>query len=301
MRVSLPAPHRLPMLLPGLASLAGFVAWCALSGTEPESWHLTLLLAWFALLGWMHAYRRYRVYADTPLARVRSAPQGYVALDGIGRALAGVPLHAPLSGLPCLWYRLKTESRTRDGKWEVEEDFCSEDSFLLEDDDGARCAVCPIDAQIEVFHQDVSVDGDTRRTQWVLIPGTQLHVIGDFRSRRPIEDRDSAHAEVRERLAEWKRSGEAQRRFDRDASGALDMAEWEDARRAAQAEVHVEREAAKDHPAYHLLQAPADGRPFVISDKPPAQVRRRYQAQAWVTLGLFFLALLATAWMRTHP
>lgn len=287
----------LPALVPGLI----FVLWLATHDQDPEPWQITLLLAWFALLGWMHNYRRYRHYADTPQAPISSAPQGYIALEGIGRALPGEPLRSPFNYLPCLWYRMRVESKDSDGDWRTEIDETSDASFILEDASGARCHVDPVGASVETLHKDEIKEGDRRTTQWLLIPGTRIHAIGHFESRRPIEDRDSIKAELREKLADWKDSGHARRNFDQDGNGELDLAEWDQVRTAALNEVQQEREAAADFPAYHCLRAPQDGRPFVISDHPPEQVRRRYQLQAWATLGLFFLALIVTAWMATHP
>ena len=289
------------LLLPALAPLLGFTLWLGLRGADPEPWQLSLILAWIALLGWIYSYRRYRHYADTPCAAVGSAPQGYIALEGIGRPLPGEPLRSPFNYLPCLWYRVRIEVRDSDDKWQEESDDSSESSFILEDEDGARCYIDPVGARIEVLHKDEIRQGDRRITQWLLIPGTRLHAIGHFESRRPIEDRDSIRAELRDKLADWKASGQALRQFDQDGSGELDLDEWEKVRQAAHQEVLQEREAAADFPAYHVLGAPGDGRPFVISNHPPEQVRRRFQRQAWIVLALFFLALGVTAWMATHP
>jgi len=300
--VTLPDLRRLmPTLVPALGTFLLFVLWFGLSQEEPEPWHIGLLLAWFALLAWITAYRRYRFYADTPACvAIGTAPQGYVALEGIGRALPGEPLRSPLNYLPCLWYRIRIENRNSQDKWSVETDECSDDSFILEDDDGTRCTVDPVGARVETSHKDVVREHDRRTTQWLLIPGTRVNVLGNFNSRRPIEDRAAVNIEVRERLAEWKASGRALQDFDADGNGELDFQEWDTVRQAAQQEVHIEREAATDYPAYHLLTDTADSRPFVISDQPPEQIRKRYQRQAWLCLACFFVALALSGWLSTH-
>lgn len=294
-------PRLLPGLLPGLASGLLFVLWIGLRGEPPANWQFGLLLAWFSLLAWIAAYRRYRFYADTPrAASIQTAPQGYVALEGIGRPLPGDPLRSPLNYLPCLWYRIRVERRSSNDKWVVETDECSDDSFVLEDRRGERCTIDPAGARVETSLRDQVREGDTRTTQWLLIPGTRINALGHFHSRRPIEDRAALKVEVRDRLADWKASGHAMRNFDADGNGQLDMQEWNSVREAAEQEIRNEREAAADFPAYHLLSLPEDGRPFVISDQPHEQVRRRYQQQAWLCLACFFLALSASAWLRTH-
>ncbi len=55
--------------------------------------------------------------ADTPIARIRPAPQGYVELYGRARLLPGPPILAPLSSLPCAWYRYQIEERSSGGRW----------------------------------------------------------------------------------------------------------------------------------------------------------------------------------------
>lgn len=288
-------------LTPGLLGIApalAAAAWSSLHGASELNWEICLILACAALLGWLYSYRRYRQYADTPICtQIESAPQGYVALEGIGRALPGDVLRSPLNYLPCLWFRIRIEVLDGRKRWRVESDERSDDAFILEDRNGTRCTVDPTDAQIETRNCDRVLESDRRVTQWLLLPGTRIHVLGDFRSRRPIEDRASANAEVREKLADWKRSGEALARFDADRNGALDLDEWDKVRSAAHDEVLRERDTAADLPAYHLLGAPADGRPFVISDQPPAQLRRQYQRHAHAFLGAFFMLLTLSAWL----
>jgi hypothetical protein len=64
-------------------------------------------------------FRRARALADTDTARIRSAPQGYVELKGRAGLMDGDPIIAPLSGLPCCWYRYRIERKTSDGKWKI--------------------------------------------------------------------------------------------------------------------------------------------------------------------------------------
>lgn len=299
MEVSLPDLRRLlPALLPTLGSAAIIVLWVGIRGTPPAPWQLSLFAAWFALLAWISAYRRYRFFADTPqCSAVRSAPQGYVSLQGIGRALPGDPLRSPLNYLPCLWYRIRIEERDSRDKWRVVTDESSDDSFVLEDASGARCTVDPVGARLEVHQRDHVREHDRRTTQWLLVPGTKIHVLGDFRSLRAIEQRASASAETRDLLAEWKRSGHALSKFDADGNGELDMEEWQAARDAAKQEIRRERLAATDFPPQHQITAPQDNRPFVISDHPADQVRQRYQRQAWGCLAGFFFFLILAGWL----
>ncbi|PLK49608.1 hypothetical protein [Uliginosibacterium sp. TH139] len=287
-------------LLPALAAALGYILWLGLQAQRPQPWQLALLLAASLLCLWMGAYRRYRHYADTPSAPIASAPQGYIAIEGIGRALPGEPLRSPLNYLPCLWYRIVQRRKDGQGHWHVERDETSDASFFLEDEDGNLCSLDPRDARIEAVHKDEIRLDDCRSTQWLLIPGTRLFAIGHFESRRPIEDRASAEAELRDKLSDWKRDRSSLMQFDTDRNGELDQAEWERARAAARTEVLAEREAAADFPPYHCLREPADGRPFVISDHPREQVIAHLQRRHQMMLAAFFLALLITAWLASH-
>lgn len=297
---SLPVLRRiLPNFSSALIPIVMLLFWFSRTTHSIAPWHISLVLAVAALLAWVFLYRRYRQYADTPSAPISSAPQGYVAIRGIGRALAGEPLRSPFNYLPCLWYRVHVEVRDSDGEWRTELDDTSIHSFILEDTDGTRCTIDPDGAHIETLNKDHFKESDRRTTQWLLIPGTRLYATGNFITRRPIDDRDSLNAELREKLAEWKDTGRA-KRFDLDGNG-LDMHEWEQAREAARQEVEQEREAAADFPAYHTLSAPPDNRPFVVADHDPRQVIRRYHLQAWACLLLFFALLLGSVWLAAQP
>src|SRR5690606_18613706 len=120
-----------------------------------------------------------RLIADTPTARIASAPQGYGELRGRGRPLDGTPLLSPVNGLPVLWYRLVTECRGADGKWRRERSHESDASFLLEDGSGV-CAVDPDGAEMLVRRRDVFRRGELRQTQWSLIRGDAIYVLGEF-------------------------------------------------------------------------------------------------------------------------
>src|SRR5579871_4099491 len=77
------------------------------------------ILSLFALYFFYQWYKNLkfgRVIADTPTAKIRSAAQGYVELLGQGHRLNGEPSFAPLSKLPCIWYRYAIERRSKN-RW----------------------------------------------------------------------------------------------------------------------------------------------------------------------------------------
>jgi len=92
----------------------GYLA-LALTGAHAARLHVWQpvvgLVAALALFAWLVTRQRLRAMGDTPTSRIASAAQGYVELRGLGKAMGGTPLLSPLTHLPCLWYRYKTERR----------------------------------------------------------------------------------------------------------------------------------------------------------------------------------------------
>ncbi len=72
---------------------------------------IALLVCAAAFASWRswHNLHNARTIQDIPTAKARSAHQGYVELEGVGRLMDGAPIIAPLSGLPCVWYRYRIE------------------------------------------------------------------------------------------------------------------------------------------------------------------------------------------------
>jgi hypothetical protein len=287
-------------ILLGLALLAFFGGLIVrFAGDSVPPWVVAACASAGVLILWIRAYRSYRLIADTPSAPIASAAQGFASISGIGRLPPGdAPLRSPLNYLPCLWYRVLREER--DGQdWRTEEDQSSSEPFYLEDENGQRCRIEPAGARVETVLKDQLTQGDSRTTQWLLVPGTHLHAIGHFSSRNPGVDRPALREEVRDKLIAWKRSGDT-RRFDLDGNGELDMQEWELARAAAQRETQRERVAASAMPDEHCLCKPDDGRPFLLADHPPEQFVRRLRWEAFGWLALFFGLVVLTAWLQTR-
>src|SRR3989339_2167995 len=147
-----------------LQSLAGWQISFALVG-------LTSLWAWHANL------KRYRTVADTPTSRIASAPQGYIEIVGRGQQPPGASLVSPITGLPCLWYRYLIEQKN-DNRWEHVQSEVSHDTFGVNDGSG-QLLVDPDGAQIITSRKQVSILGNIRKTEWTLIEGETIYVIGE--------------------------------------------------------------------------------------------------------------------------
>lgn len=285
-----------------------------------EFWIFTgiLALASLACLGFsFHFLRKARLLEDTPTSRIRSAAQGYVELDGIGRLMDGPEITGALTGLPCLWweYTIERKVTTGHGKhrtthWQTIAGECSECLFLLADDTGT-CVVDPDGATVIAGERDRWYGGSPRwsgpppepgwrrwfssrryrYTERRLVRTRPLYAIGWFRTEGGAGSDFNTADEVRETLAGWKRDPQAMARFDMDGDGEVDLVEWEDARRAAEDEVREAQLARALQPGVHVLGRPPPhvDRPFLLSALPQATLTRRFRWAAFALLVGFFL------------
>jgi hypothetical protein len=274
--------------------------------------------AWSFLRGFRW-WRWARLIEDTPTSRVRSAAQGYVELVGTGRRMAGTPLVAPLSNLPCTWWSYTVERRSRDednrSRWTVVSRRVSDGLFYLEDETG-RCIVDPDGAEVlpsatDTWHGDTplpvaspamqrglrSLGGDYRYRESRMHDGDPLYAIGWFRTESNLQP-GAVDAEVAALLRQWKRDpATLMQRFDTDGDGTLTLPEWERAREAARAQVLDERRRHDAEPGVHVLERPVDERPLLLAAVDADRLTRRYRYYAVAGLVAFVLAFTALGWL----
>lgn len=218
--------------------------------------------------------RRARLIEDTPTARIRSAAQGYVELNGTVHPDPKNPLIAPLTDTKCCWYRYEIE-RKSDKNWRTVEQGTSEYPFLIEDDTG-RCIILPKGAEVTPSDQSVwygssrqpddrnpprkrirasvggmrvKVDGggfnrkitfgslftSYRYTEERIYAGDMLYALGHFRTLDDHDHQQSRSQLTSEILRMWKQDQSRMvDRFDVDGDGKIDPDEWDNARRSAQ-------------------------------------------------------------------
>lgn len=260
--------------------------------------------------------RHARLIGDTPTARVRSAPQGYVELKGTAQAMDGPPIVSPLTARRCVYWFYKIERRVQSGRsshWRTVEKGRSEDLFHLVDDTGA-CVVDPVGAKV-IAAETHTWHGRTRRPDrgpkaggFVLAFGRQyryhealirigdpLYGLGEFSTRRG--GRGDEAEEVKVLLAEWKRDPERMALFDVDDDGEVSPKEWRAARKAAMAQVRRERDTAETAPAVHVLHKDASGRPYLLAALSEKQLRRRKLRKGVGGFALFVFCGAALLWV----
>jgi E3 Ubiquitin ligase len=289
----------------------------SLQGIIPGFLALAALLAAataYAVSRFFVSLRRDRFTADTPLARIRSAAQGYVRLEGTAGPPPEGSMTAPLSGAPCVWWDYKVEYHTpvaNDRKeWRVVDRAASVAPFSLHDGDG-ECLVGPVGADVtptshETWYGDLprpgflpdrqargwSSDRDYRYTERLIGPGARLTVLGELRSRSVVE---SIELEVGKRVVEWKHDQPALlAKFDRNHDGQLDAEEWEAVRAAARQQVEASLGSAEQRMS--VVGQTRHGEPFLIAPLDGERLVRREKQRAVLALAASVLLALLTAW-----
>lgn len=257
-----------------------------------SGWQITfVLIGLTSFWAWYANLKRHRTVADTPTSRIASAPQGYIELVGRGRQPPGEGLISPISGLPCLWYRYRVERRNGD-RWEHVESGVSHDTFGVDDGSG-QLLVDPEGAEILTSRKQVTTAGGYRKTEWTLIEGETIYVIGEHVTLGGPNAVLDKKADLSTLLAEWKRDKTALlARFDANRDGEISLDEWEGARQAASEEVDRAHLEIRLKDGIHLMRKPALGRPYLIANREVADLARHFRLWSWAHLALMMAALL---------
>jgi hypothetical protein len=294
-------------------------------------WILVACLAGAAVYSFYYCFvswRRNRVVGDTPTSRVRSAAQGYVEFTGRGAMPPNTENKAPLTGIPCTWWRYKIEQRSdnaRSRSWSTVQSGTSETPFILDDGTG-QCLIDPRGAEVFPSANDVwygssdwpdgvRIPGGGGALGWImdavstrqyrytehrLEPHERLYAIGSFRSLGGVSV-DTPDRAVAELLRDWKQDqASLLARFDADHDGVISAAEWDRARAAARERVVAAAGVRSEAPGINVLSKPADGRAFLLaaSDEQTLALRLRRRAAAGVFA--FVASSSALTWMLTR-
>jgi len=272
-----------------------------------------------------------RTIEDIPTSKIRSAPMGYIELEGAGKLMDGPPIVAPLSGLPCVWYRYRVEEQVTtynrgraQRRWQVVDKGESTETFWLEDDTG-RVVIDPEGAEVTPKHKDVwhsssgmsraplrtnfitaflaaHTSGNPHRfTEWRINPGEELYALGLLKNLGSLMGHTTVDEDVRGLLQEWKRDQAAlKERFDLNQDGRIDEKEWMLARAQARREVlRARTEQQQTFSEGINLVGPTNdsSRPYILSAYPQADIVKRYQLWAGLYGAGFFLLGSAGGWL----
>ncbi len=278
-----------------------------------------------SLAGFFFAFRnlnRARTIEDIPTAKIRSAQQGYVELNGQALDLPDNPVIAPLSGKPCCWFRYKIERRN-DKSWRSLESKTSAAAFLIADETG-QCIINPEGAEItpsdkrvwhgssrypegwlapqdhktpstlqrvgDLLNSELGVGSRYRYTEEYIYPGDMIYSIGLFKSLDDMDHQQSRSAIATRILRDWKADQAGLlRRFDTNRSGSIEMDEWEQARESARQLAEMEHRQQLHGQSLHSLGATGSHKqPFLISTLPEFDLVKHYRHWAGFSMALFF-------------
>jgi hypothetical protein len=284
---------------------------------------LTLAALAAAAAAGLHGFLRFgrllRLIADTPTARIRSAPQGFVELEGMTGWLPGPEIHARLTGYPCVWYRYRIEEHRGSGRNRrrtVIERGQSGDLFELRDDTG-RCVIDPEGAVVIRPDRDTWTGsnlgsdfgpkvnrawfsgGRYRYTEERVHAHQPLLVVGEFRTLH--HEGQTRDERMKDLLRRWKNDPEIIRRFDSSGDGRLSLDDWERVRAAARVEVERRMAAEETPDAFHLVQRGDHGtqRILLLSTLSEAKLLLRQRLRAYGSGLVFIVAASLALWALT--
>lgn len=282
--------------------LGGVVTFGLRTGLLPASLAVGCLWSGFYFL------RLKRRIENTPTSKTRSLAMGLVEVQG--RAVRKYALVAPMTQMPCVYYRLRKYRRDRNNRWVLSS---ASDSghvpFYVEDETG-RVKVDPRRATVNTrtrqeghggqFNMLFGRSGGGGDEKWIedLIPeGTSLYVLGEataYGMRRPA---------LRERLMtalqELKRDPDALSRYDTNGDGRICEQEWAQARadteeRLLHASLKADAAAVWPEDRVIIRRPRQRSLPFVIAQSTSeTHLTRRYGR---FCLPLFLAAVLAATW-----
>lgn len=280
-----------------------------------------LVLSSGALIALWFVFRKlgqYRLIADTPTARIRSAPQGYIEL--IGHVIAGEDgmLTAPLSGRPCVWYAYQIDKQSGDDRkqWRHVKSGRSDSWFQINDGTGT-CLIDPDGAEVTTQHKQSwrghslmpsgaslavngiatiltshNTHGDYRYTERLIFEHEQLYALGRFNTVGGGRDQLDIKATARDLLREWKQNpAQLRARFDHNGDGNIDQQEWQQAQNQALHDARQQQQAIHLLPTMNVLTDPQTRhQPYLLSTYDEQHLMRRYR---WISLGSLILAAIA--------
>lgn len=261
--------------------------------------------------------RKARTIEDTPTAKIRSAAQGYLSINGIARSIGDGTVIAPLTGQPCLWYHYTIERRDRDdnhSRWTTIERGTSEIFFALDDSTGI-CHIDPRRAEVTAAisqrwqGNDRRPLGPPRGSSALSIFSKQyrytenrihaqewVYILGWFETLHAPSLAERTEAQTKVLLNSWKQDRDALlARFDLNRDGEINLQEWERARRAAQQQAQQTVNNEPTAPAINIVsRSPLRDQPYLIGTKDPHEIASKYRRHAIISLlaGLVFAVFL---------
>jgi len=253
-----------------------------------------ILIGLISLWAWAANYQRCRVISDTPTSRIASAAQGYVELYGRTAMAYNNLLISPYSHTRCIWYRYRVYEKEDKGWRQVSNQ--TSDSMIEISDGTGSCVIDPDHAEVISPDRKVVSQGGFKYVE-ELLRSDSVYALGEFTTIGGANAMLDLKSDVAVLLASWKENKQSLlQRFDLDGNGEIDLKEWELARRAAMREVEKEHREIRAADGIHVMRAPKNGRPFLLSNLSPQKLRNTYRCWGAVHLTILFLAVAGALW-----
>ncbi|WP_237763293.1 E3 ubiquitin ligase family protein [Thiobacillus denitrificans] len=167
----------------------------------------------------------------------------------------------------------------------------SHDTFGISDGSG-QVLIDPDGAEIMTSRKQVSNTGGYRKTEWTLIEGETIYVIGEHVTLGGPNAMLDKKSDLATLLAEWKRDKTVLlSRFDANRDGEISLDEWGHARQAAADEIDRAHLDIRLKDGIHLMRQPVHGRPFLIANREVTALVRHFRLWSWAHLVLMLSAL----------
>ena len=289
---------------------------------------LTVLVIFLSYQSY-RSYHRFRFMDGTATAKIRSAPQGYIELKGLGEWMPGDQIHSPFSGQRCVWFHCLIDRRQRGGKragWVNISDQRSEHLFHLVDETG-ECVIDPDDAQVipEIDRSWVGSSlsdqtnppvgragfsfkklnigfGGYRFRERLITTASQLYAIGHFQTHRSDAGEISITSQVEDLVREWKlKPGQYLADFDIDGNGKIQDEEWK--RIYQEARRQVVNKNTREIKPQNLMSKPAQSQhPYILSAIDEERLVSRKKIMSLLsTLGAFLLFCAILTFITIRP
>ena len=121
-----------------------------------------------------------------------------------------------------------------------------------------------------------------------------LYALGWFKTLRPPSASEQTLDRMKEVLSAWKADPVSLlQRFDRNNDGRLDQDEWERARQEAEKEARRYTLKEYDDTATHIMAKPDQrNQTYIISTRSPDQLAKKFKRRMWISILVFFAALV---------
>lgn len=259
--------------------------------------------------------RHTRLMEDMPTSKVRSAPQGYVELEGTVRLLDDTEIISPLTQAACVWWFYEIEKRVQSGKntsWKTIDKKTSDIPFLLEDDTGC-CVVNPAGAEVITTESRVWYgggawpegpprgsrffsSGNYRYTERLIHRGAKVYALGLFSTQGVVADATAEQNALRELLAAWKQDETKMKLFDVNRDGKVDVKEWTAARQVALKQLRQLKQEVHTSGLHSLCKGEITAQPFILSAVLQKDLCRRWRWYSGLCFAWFLIGGALLVW-----